>query len=432
MAAVAALPDGPAPPDPIEQLLDATATLAERAVDELAEPEVHRELAALEKVRRRTQARQYRLADALRRRQAGRLEAAGEAPERAQSKADQQTRRELRDRLEWTASDACRASQVGRQMGDAPNAGDAFDEGELSGRHAQELGQTLQWFHGEEREDAERWLLERARVEDAVTFGHTCRRLLAQRDHEAADAAQQRRHARRSARVATTPDGMTSFSGQLSGIDGEHLQTAVNAFRRPNAPGESRAPEQATADAFVAMARAALRAGEAPTQHGVRPHVVVTIDHEDVLRQAGVVETSWSGPVPFAEVRRLLADCGVARLLVDSREVPVEAGEEVRNVPAGVARGLQLRDRTCIAVGCDVPAAWCDVMHLETPYRFQGRLTLDTAALGCRHHHQLFDHQKWRVTWREGRPVLHPPGRPPPQDPPTRGRGPDDRGPPKQ
>jgi hypothetical protein len=406
--------------------------LAEREVDELAESEVHRELDALETVRRRTQARQYRLADALRRRQARRLVAAGEAPERAASKADQQTRRQLRDRLEWTASDARRASQVGRQMGDAPNASDAFDEGRLSPRHAQELGQTLQWLHGEEREDAERWLLERARVEDAVTFGHTCRRLLAQKDHEAADAAQQRRHARRSARVAATPDGMTAFSGQVSGIDGEYLQTAVHAFRRPDAPGESRAPEQATADAFVAMARAALRAGEAPTQHGIRPHVAVTIDHEAVLQQAGVAETSWSGPVPFAEVRRLLADCGVARLLVDSRGVPVEAGEEVRTVPAGVARGLLLRDATCVAVGCDVPAAWCDVMHLETPYRFEGRLTLDTAALGCRHHHRLFDHHRWRITWRDGRPVLHPPERPPPQPPPACGRESEGRGPPRR
>ena len=428
MAAVE-LSGGAMPSDPVEVLVGATEALLERDVDALPEPEIHRELEALEQVRRRSEARQCRLAEVLRRRQARRLQEAGQDPARAGRKAEQQVRRQLTNGLQWSPSEARRASQLGQQLSDSPASGAAFDSGLLPPRHAQELAATLRWLHGEQRVEAERFLQQRAQVEDAVTFGKTCRGLLARLDHEAAATAQHRRNARRTVRVSTTPDGMTAFSGQLSGMDGEVFQTAIHAFRRPDVAGQHRTAEQATADAMVDMARAALATGEAPTQHGVRPHVVVTIDYQDILAQAGIAETTWSGPVPFSEVRRLLADCGVSRLLVDTRGVPVEAGEETRNVPVGVWRGVQLRDGGCIAEGCDAPAAWCEVMHLETPYRLQGRLTLDTAALGCVHHHGLFDRGGWEITWINARPRLHPPGRPPHPDDPDPPPAPDEQAP---
>jgi hypothetical protein len=92
----------------------------------------------------------------------------------------------------------------------------------------------------------------------------------------------------------------------------------------------------------------------------------------------------------------------------------VEASEAVRSVPAGVHRAILARDGArCIADGCDVPAGWCDVMHLKVPYRLGGRLTIDTAGFGCRYHHDKLDRRGWKVTWLDGRPVLHHPARPP-------------------
>jgi hypothetical protein len=145
------------------------------------------------------------------------------------------------------------------------------------------------------RAEVEAELLEAAGHQHAVEFGRTCRRLLAERDQAAAMKAEDRRKARRSTRLWQTEDGFQALSGQWSGADGEIVATGVQAFRRPDAPDERRTPEQATADAVVAMAAAALRAAEAPTVHGVRPHVTVTIDYEDTLRRAGVAETRWSG-----------------------------------------------------------------------------------------------------------------------------------------
>ena len=191
------------------------------------------------------------------------------------------------------------------------------------------------------------------------------------------------------------------------------MATAIHAFRRPDAPGEHRTADQATADAVVAMAEAALAAAAAPLQHGVRPSVVVTVSEEDLARGRGSADTVWSGRLPLGEVDDVLDDSTVSRLVRDARGVAVEASEGVRHVPVGVYRAIVDRDRGCIADGCDQKPQWCQVMHLDVPYRFKGRLTIKTAALGCSYHHVKFDRRGWKLTWFAGRPVLHHPDKPP-------------------
>ena len=406
----------PAPAGPVQRLSAAAGELADRDLDELADYELQDDLKALEQVRRRVEAHQFALANTLKTRQAARLEDRGVESGKAARQADRTTRDKLTNDLHWTPSDANRATRIGGELtaaGSSKDVRERFADGRLSPRHAKLLADTLRHLTGQERDWAETVLLEAAGREDAVTFGRTCRRLLAQLDHDAAMGDEQRRHARRSARMSQTDDGMLATHALLAGLDAETYATAVDAFRRPDPPGITRTPEQRTADAMVAMAAAALRAGDAPAKHGIRPHVTVDLDYQTLLRDAGVAETVWMGPLPFAEIRRLLADCGVSRLLVDSDSTPVEAGPETRNVPNGLYRGLLRRDGGCIGVGCDTPAAWCDVMHLDHPYRFQGRLSLSNAALGCKLHHRKYDLAGWQITWKHGGPVLHPPGQPP-------------------
>jgi hypothetical protein len=420
--------------DPVRRLETAVVALREREIDELSETELSDELAAVDRVRRQLEARSTRVAGALAQRRTRRAVDADRAagrpadPSRASKRAERQLRNELSDRFDWTPADAKRAVELGKALSSqaSQETRDAFEAGELSARHASLLADTLRWFDDPtERAEVEALLREAARREHPVAFGRTCRQLLAERDHDAAMTAERRRHARRAMSVWQTEDGMVGFRGRLAGLDGELLMTAQHAFRRPDAPGEHRTAEQASADAFTAMLQAALDAGKAPTTRAVRPHVTVHLDWEAILAQAGVAHTRWSGPLPFGEIRKLLADCGVSRLITDARGVPLEAGAEVRTVPAGTARAVAARDLTCIADGCDVPAEWCQMMHLDLPYRLGGRLTPATAAPGCSHHHYLFDHKGWVVSWidDETRPVLHHPNRPPQahrRPPPTR------------
>ncbi len=398
--------------------------LAQLPVDELDDEAICAQLSAVDQAHRRLDARRCRLAAALAERRAARARdrarQRGQDDQRAAQRARKQLERELADQHQWTASDAKRTLEVGGQLGSDPQAQSAFDTGALPPRHAKLLADTLGYLSGQQREQASRQLLAAAAQQDAHTFGQTCRRLLAELDGVAAIEAETRRQQRRRAAITTTEDGMLALTGQWSGLDAEVLATAVDAFRSPDAAGVDRTAAQRTADAMVELARAALRAGQAPTVHGVRPHVSVTIDYAAILADAAVVEqggqtaaqvveTTWAGPLPFAEIRRLLADAGVSRLLVDPDGVALEAGAQVREVPAGLWRALQARDAGCIAEGCDAPAGWCDVMHLEQPYHLDGRLTLDTAGLGCRHHHRSFDLYDWHVVWDGRRPRLRPP-----------------------
>lgn len=358
---------------------------------------------------------------------AGTLEAralAAAGPGR-ESQALRTVRQASADELRLSPSQVKRDGETGRQLADRPRQRQAAREGQLPADHARVLADTLRHLDpGPDRDRAEATLLDAARTQDAVTFGRTARRLLAEADHAAAQQAQRRRNARRSLKVAQTTDGMTAIHGQGSGLGAETIATALHAFRRPDAAGEARTTDQVTFDALVDVCRAALDAGTAPTDRGVRPHITVTIDHATLAGDgAGVAETTWSGPLPWLELRGLLADAGVARLLVDARSVPLEASAQVRTVPAGLWRALLHRDRTCIGERCTVPASWCQVMHLHQAYRLDGRLSIDNAALGCSYHHRMLDQHGWDITWRRGRPTLHrpgsgpPPGREPPDAP---------------
>jgi hypothetical protein len=386
------------------------------------------ELQTCETAIRQLQARQAHLVCERTRRQTRRERDQGLDPDRAAARAGRTVRRELADELGWTPTQAKQAQRAGSQAADAPDVGQAFDAGRLPAAHARILFDTLRHLVGQERDQAQAQLLAAAQRQHAVEFGRTCRRLLARLDHDAAADAEERRRDRRSGKVTDTEDGMLLASARVSGIDKALVRNAFHAFRRPDTPGERRSSEQATADAFIDICRAALKAAVAPTDHGIRPYVSVLLPYQALLEQAGVVEVEGAGPLPFAEVRRLLADCGVSRLLTDPRGVALEAGQQVRNVPVGVKRIVTARDGTCVADGCDVPAAWCEVMHLETPFRLDGRLTPETGALGCREHHHKFDRRGWIITWIDGRPVLHHP-RKPPKRPPTTTEGPATTGP---
>jgi hypothetical protein len=324
----------------------------------------------------------------------------------------------LADDLNLPLSEVKRDGRTGRRLADQPAAQRAMASGDLSGPHAAVVAETLAALDEVElRDEAERRLLAVAPDQDVRTFSRTARALLVELDADAAQRRIDRQHARRSLRLSVASDGELRLYGQGAGLDGEIVQTAIHAFRAPDPEGTVRDAGQRTWDAFVLVCQAALDAGVASTDRKARPHVLVTVPEPVVADRDGtgngVVEATWSGPLPWSEMRRLLADCGVSRVLVDAAGLPLEASVAVRSVPASVRKGVLVRDRTCIADGCDIPAAWCDVMHLEVPYRLEGRLTMQTGGLGCRTHHRMFDAGRMERAIVDGRPVLHHPGRPP-------------------
>lgn len=380
-------------------------------VDALSEDRIVGELEVIERLSRRVDARRCELADALARRRTRRAREADPGDDRSVLRARRDTERELAGRLGVRQGQVKKAVDTGRSLRTEPATQAAFARGDISREHVEVLDSVLRYLLGEVRRQAEAQLVEAAKVHDPRELGTIARDLLAQLDPAAAVADEDRRHGNRRATVSQAPDGSTQLFGRWATVDGAIIARAVDAFRRPDRPGgPCRTPEQATADAIVEVCRAALDGTGAPTDHGVRPHVVATVPLDVLTSGEPTATVDLDGhPIAWEQVRHLLDDAGWSFVLTDHRGLPVAVTDEVRTVPAGPWRALTLRDGGCIADGCDREPQWCDVMHLDVPFAAGGRLTPATAALGCRTHHRAYDSHRLELRWTHGRPLLRPP-----------------------
>jgi len=340
-----------------------------------------------------------------------RSRAAAAAVSRAASRAGrtpigaavQDRQRRLAEEQQVTHSEVRQQVAAGRAARDHEATGRAMAEGEVGPRHAQLIAKTLADTPLERRAEVEAELLELAGRLDAGAFGRAARELLGRERPEALAKDESRQHRDRSLRAATTEDGGFAFSGLLYGAAAEQARVAFNAFRRPDTPDERRSPAQRGADAFEQLCAAALRVGDAPTNHGERPHVMVVFSAAEYAALGNAPELTTgrflgSGQtVTGREVRNLVDDCEVFRLVLDEQGTPIEVSTSVRTVPVGLWRALLIRDGGCVWEGCDAPASWCDVAHGNRSFTRGGKLSLDNSLLLCRRHHRRFDKGSYSV-----------------------------------
>ena len=318
-----------------------------------------------------------------------------QAPTHNLAGARNEQRRRNAQQHRLSPAEAKRAAEAGRAATDHAATGAAFRDGQLDAEHARIIGDTLQHVSPERRGEVETRLLALAEDRDPNAFGVAARDLLGKEAPSDATKAEQRQHLRRSVKMSDTPDGGFAFSGLLYGTAAEAARTALHAFRTPDAPGEHRSPEQRSADAFEQLCELALRTGDAPTQHGVRPHILVIVEEADLLRGEGTARLGHSNqPITLPSLQPLLTDCTISRLVRDAAGTPIEASEGVRTVPQGLWRALLARDGGCTWPGCDAPPSWCDVAHGHTAFHKGGTLSPTNAALLCRRHHRRYDNNR--------------------------------------
>jgi hypothetical protein len=397
-------------------------------VDALADPEVHQLLRHVQAQLDRLTGARDRLA-AVRRRRA--VIAAGPGRE---SQATRRAEQELADDLRLSPSEAKRSSAAGRQLEARPELASAVDDGRVRPEQAQVIGRCLDGIGAEDHDEAFALLAGAAAQQDPIELGRTARRLAAEMAPDAAVQDERRRHARRRLTLRRTADGMLDVHGQLTGLAAEAVQTAIDAFRTPDRAGDpARTAEQRTADAFEELALAALRAGEAPSDRGVRPQLTVTVDLDRLHRGTGAGEAAWHGPIPTAELQRFARNATIRVLGLDVDGLPIASSVATDHVTAAQYRALVHRDGGCRYPGCDAPPAWCDVAH-ATARRDDGPVALHNTLLLCRRHHRYLDLGAWRITVdRLEARFTHPDGRtiaaaPARGRPPDRGSGPEPPG----
>ncbi len=384
-------------PDALAEAEDSVARLVDVDLDDLADATLDELLQRLRRPIAQLVALRSRAAASS---QARRLSASSSGPTGAAIRDHQ---RDIASDQRMSPSEVKREIEAGLAARDHGQTGVAFAEGAIGPEHARIIARVLEALSLERRDEVECELLELAHQLDPIAFGKRARSILGRETPSAAAQDERRQQIARRVRATDTSDGGFAFSGLLYGAAAEQARVAFDAFRKPDAPGEHRSPEQRNADAFEQLCAAALRVGEAPTAHGVRPHVIVIVDAEQLAAyragdQVAVGQFGWSGqPVTSHEFGSLLTDSDVTRLVLDAQRTPIEASEAVRTVPIGLWRSLVVRDGGCTWPGCDAPVSWCDVAHGHTPFAADGRLAPDNAALLCRRHHRIFDRGFHRI-----------------------------------
>ncbi|MFT5223227.1 MAG: hypothetical protein ACI867_001541 [Glaciecola sp.] len=317
-----------------------------------------------------------------------------------------------------------RAQLIGDRVDASPKVAEALDAGQISTDHVRAIDRTLQHLTGTDRQTAETRLVQVAQAGTPRDVADEGVRLLSRLDPETAVELERVKHARRSATV-TRHNGEVKVHANLSGLAGEGFMTTFHAFRRPDRQGEERTPAQRSADAIADICEAAMSTFDPPADgkprkatprprgtRGIPPHISVTIDLDTLLTGEGPAETDWSGPIPWGAIRDELEGAGLTFIVV-KEQTPIAVTKQTRYLPTGLVKALHLRDRTCVHQSCSIPANWCQAAHLAKTFNDGGKLTLDSGGLLCTDHHRAFDAGQLDVTWRQGKPTVHPPGDPP-------------------
>jgi Domain of unknown function (DUF222) len=211
--------------------------------------------------------------------------------------------------------------------------------------------------------------------------------LLAREEQEAWDNASithRRLGHGRSRAVVTLPDAVL-----------DRWLTQLHAFTSPRRAGQAPPGEQVPyprqlAHAFTALLER-IPADWLPQHGGTTTTVVATIDHTALTRELAAAGLTTGTPITAGEARRLACGAGILPAVLDGRSQPLDLGRAKRLFTPAQRKALAIRDRTCRAEGCDVPAAWCEAHHLD-PWHTGGRTDLDQGVLLCSfHHHRAHD-----------------------------------------
>ncbi len=284
-------------------------------------------------------------------------------------------------------------------------------------RRVERLGQVAEllpdtgqaWRAGEITSEAMD-LIARARVAGAedefVASESEFLRLARGGDHRSLRIATE--HFAKCARADGTPpevvDGITLAAvgdatvvrGELHGTAAETLRHTLDVFSRPPSEHDSSTPSQRRAEALVRICEIALRCGT--EAEGAKPSVSYVIRRPDAGRP-GLAEGLFGAVLDPGERERVLCDCSISRVVLGAKSEPIDVGRSSPTWPVAIRKAIIARDRCCQWPGCEMPARWSDVHHVQS-WEAGGETSVANGMLLCRRHHTfLHAHRNWRFTF---------------------------------
>ena len=259
-----------------------------------------------------------------------------------------------------------------------------------------------------DRERAEKHLLAEAAHHDAKRLRRLARHLLHVIDPDAADQELAKQlqleeaEAARKTMLTMVDDGQGTVHGKfrLPSVHGAMLAAALHALASPRRPdaiareetdaeGRSlrRASPQVLGEAFCQLLER-FPTGNLPQAGGGLLTVVATIPVNLLESGLGLATLDNGGQLSAGQLRRLACSAGIIPAVLGSGSRVLDLGRRARFATPAQRIALAVRQSTCTAEGCDIPAAWCDAHH-DRPWSQGGRTDLDDLRLLCPRHHRL-------------------------------------------
>jgi hypothetical protein len=304
--------------------------------------------------------------------------------------------------------------RLARALAAMPGTSRAVASGQISSSAARVLVAAHE-ADSEEYEASESFLVDAAKrlsvrdLQRAVTYW---RNVVEARRPDSDSSSDEALIERRRLHVSPTVFGMVRIDGDLDPETGETILTAIrgslDAAARTRGPDDRRTPAQRRADALGEICRAWLDTPDRPEVAGERPHVTVTVALEALRGSAGQpCELDNVGPISPKVAMQLACDALVSRVVTAGRSEPLDVGRQTPVIPAGIRRGLVVRDRHCRFPGCDRPPAWCDGHHV-VHWADGGPTALSNLVLLCRRHHRMA-HHGFGIEMTSGGPIFRRP-----------------------
>jgi hypothetical protein len=172
---------------------------------------------------------------------------------------------------------------------------------------------------------------------------------------------------------------------------------------------DPRTPDQVRHDVVAAMVGSFARSGEAPTIGGAAPTVLVSVRESDLARGRGA---GWidgvDAPVSFRTVKQFICSGGTQTVRFDENGRIIELGSPQRCFTPAQRKAITLRDGGCIIPGCNIPAGWTEIHHVQ-PDAEGGPTHTDNGVLLCWFHHRSIETSGWLIRMVAGVPQIKAP-----------------------
>ena len=176
-----------------------------------------------------------------------------------------------------------------------------------------------------------------------------------------------------------------------------------------NLEHDPRTRDQQRHDIFAGILDTAARAAETPSMGGAAPVVMVSVRQTDLESGRGVgfidgLET----PVSLRTVKQYTCNGGTQRVVLTDDGRIIQLGSPQRCFTPQQRRAIGLRDGECCVPGCHIPAAWCEIHHVD-PAENDGPTHTDNGLLLCWFHHRTLESSGWEFRMIRGAPQVRAP-----------------------